>query len=58
MHLQLHCCKNLNIIREEVMIERNGYSFKLYLTYCTGCGSIKHGTTGLQDGKKICDKTV
>ena len=40
------------------MIERNGYSFKLYLTYCTGCGSIKHGTTGLQDGKKICDKTV
>ena len=58
MDLQLHCCKNLNIIREEVMIERNGYSYKLYLTYCTGRGSIKHGTTGLQDGKKICDKTV
>ena len=51
--LQLHCCKNLNIIREEVKLERDGFEFKVYLTYCTGCGSIKHGTTGIQDGKKI-----
>ncbi len=53
-----HCCRNLNIVREEVKIETNGFSFKVYLTYCTGCGSIKHGTTGIKDGKKVCDKTV
>lgn len=51
--LQLHCCKNLNIIREEIKLERNDFEFKVHITYCTSCGSIKHGTTGIQDGKKI-----
>ncbi len=51
--LQLHCCKNLNIIREEIKLERNDFEFKVHITYCTSCGSIKYGTTGIQDGKKI-----
>ena len=51
--VQLHCCKNLNIVREEVIVERNEFEFKIHITYCTGRGSVKHGKTGIKDGKKV-----
>ena len=48
-----HCCKNLNIVRDEIMVEKNDFVFKVTITYCSSYGSKKYGGTGISDGKKI-----
>lgn len=49
----MKCCENVDIDRPEIEVRADRFAFKLILTFCRGCGEVKHPTTFVRDGKLV-----
>lgn len=47
----MNCCDDAKTIRKELVIEDGGFTFKGWLTYCSGCGIVRPSTSVIFDGK-------
>lgn len=44
------CCENVTIVGDEKIVKIDGWSFKIYLTFCSNCGKLKPVTCRISEG--------
>jgi hypothetical protein len=48
----MRCCPTGESVQKELVIYDGGFTFKGWLTYCSGCGIVRPSTSVIFDGKR------